>query len=77
MQKSAQLIDNYSDSLSLKDGMGTRTSMSIDCCLKDASVTMTSLSIDCLLDEEDPFAEPCRSRMILRKSQSNQCLKRT
>jgi hypothetical protein len=44
---------------------------------KDVSTTQESLTFDPACEEEDPFAAPSRSRLLLRKSQSNQSLRRS
>ncbi len=45
--------------------------------LKDISTTQESLTLEPFLEEEDPFAAPTRSKLLLRKCQSNISLRRT
>jgi hypothetical protein len=45
--------------------------------LKDISSTQESLTLEPFLDDEDPFTQPTKSRLLLRKSQSNSSLRRT
>lgn len=45
--------------------------------LKDISSTQESFTLDSILEDEDPFAQPSKSRLLLRKSKSNSSLRRT
>ena len=44
--------------------------------LKDISTTQESLTISGILEEEDPFMRSSRSRLLLRKTQSNCSIRR-
>jgi hypothetical protein len=45
--------------------------------LKDISTTQESLTLESILDDEDPFTQPSKSKLLLRKSHSNLSLRRT
>lgn len=61
MQQTSRLLERVGDVLSQKD----------------VSTTQESLTLETGCEEEDPFASPSRSRLLLRKSQSNQSLRRS
>jgi len=44
---------------------------------KDISSTQESTNYEPFLEEEDPFSQPTRSKLLLRKSQSNSNLRRS
>lgn len=62
MQASDKLIEKLGESFNLN---------------KDVSSTQESLTLDTLIDEEDNFLQNSRSRLLLRKSQSGTCVRRT
>lgn len=45
--------------------------------LKDISSTQESLTLEPFLDDEDPFTQPTKSKLLLRKCQSNSSIRRT
>ena len=44
---------------------------------KDISSTQESVSFDNFFEDDDPFTQPSKSRLLLRKSKSNGSLRRT
>lgn len=60
MQSTTRFIEKVGDSLALKD----------------ISSTQESLTLEPFLEEEDPFSQPTKSKLLLRKSQSNSSLRR-
>ena len=44
--------------------------------LKDISTTQESFTLESILEDEDPFAQPSKSKLLLRKSKSNSSLRR-
>lgn len=61
MENTTKLIEKMTDNLTLKD----------------ISSTQESLTLESLLEDEDPFAQPTKSKLLLRKCQSNTSLRRT
>ena len=61
MQQTSNFIDKIGDSIYSKD----------------VSTTQESFTLDTINDEEDVFSQPSKSRLLLRKSQSNVTLRRS
>lgn len=45
--------------------------------VKDISITQENITIDTILDDDDVFSQSSKSRLLLRKSHSGSCLRRT